>query len=94
MIGFGVFAGALALAALWLHPQGRGPDRPGGSAHLALLAVFTMPFLANATGWIFTEMGRQPWIVAPNPTGDGNDPLPDGRGGLAVRRHRDRRASR
>ena len=29
-----------------------------------------MPFLANLTGWIFTEMGRQPWIVAPNPTGD------------------------
>jgi cytochrome d ubiquinol oxidase subunit I len=28
-----------------------------------------MPFLANATGWIFTEMGRQPWIVAPNPAG-------------------------
>jgi cytochrome bd ubiquinol oxidase subunit I len=29
-----------------------------------------MPFLADATGWIFTEMGRQPWIVAPNPKGD------------------------
>ena len=22
-----------------------------------------MPFLANTTGWLFTEMGRQPWIV-------------------------------
>jgi cytochrome d ubiquinol oxidase subunit I len=21
------------------------------------------PFLANSTGWIFTEMGRQPWVV-------------------------------
>jgi cytochrome d ubiquinol oxidase subunit I len=30
------------------------------------------PFLANASGWIFTEMGRQPWMVAPNPTGDPN----------------------
>ena len=29
-----------------------------------------MPFLANSAGWVFTEMGRQPWIVAPNPTGD------------------------
>jgi cytochrome d ubiquinol oxidase subunit I len=28
-----------------------------------------MPFLANSFGWIFTEMGRQPWVVAPNPTG-------------------------
>jgi cytochrome d ubiquinol oxidase subunit I len=22
-----------------------------------------LPFMANATGWIFTEMGRQPWLV-------------------------------
>ena len=22
-----------------------------------------LPFIANATGWIFTEMGRQPWVV-------------------------------
>ena len=22
-----------------------------------------LPFLANASGWIFTEMGRQPWVV-------------------------------
>lgn len=28
------------------------------------------PFLANSAGWIFTEMGRQPWVVVPNPTGD------------------------
>ncbi|MCW2690368.1 MAG: cytochrome bd-type quinol oxidase, subunit 1, partial [Mycobacterium sp.] len=24
----------------------------------------------NTAGWVFTEMGRQPWIVVPNPTGD------------------------
>src|ERR1044072_6300407 len=24
-------------------------------------------FGANAAGWIFTEMGRQPFVVAPNP---------------------------
>ncbi|GGL99310.1 cytochrome ubiquinol oxidase subunit I [Streptomyces fumigatiscleroticus] len=30
-----------------------------------LLAVFTMgfPLIANSWGWIFTEMGRQPWVV-------------------------------
>jgi cytochrome d ubiquinol oxidase subunit I len=22
-----------------------------------------LPFLANTMGWIFTEMGRQPWVV-------------------------------
>jgi cytochrome d ubiquinol oxidase subunit I len=31
--------------------------------------VIATPFLANTFGWIFTEMGRQPWVVAPNPTG-------------------------
>jgi cytochrome d ubiquinol oxidase subunit I len=29
------------------------------------ISVFAivLPFLANSTGWIFTEMGRQPWVV-------------------------------
>jgi len=26
-------------------------------------AMIAAPFLANSTGWIFTEMGRQPWVV-------------------------------
>jgi cytochrome d ubiquinol oxidase subunit I len=36
-----------------------------------LLAVggILAPFAANSAGWIFTEMGRQPFVVAPNPTG-------------------------
>jgi cytochrome d ubiquinol oxidase subunit I len=38
----------------------------GGRLAIALIAT---PFLANTAGWIFTEMGRQPWVVAPNPTG-------------------------
>ena len=35
----------------------------------ATVAVILTPYLANTFGWIFTEMGRQPWVVAPNPTG-------------------------
>ncbi|MGO3796596.1 MAG: cytochrome ubiquinol oxidase subunit I [Pauljensenia sp.] len=31
----------------------------------ALLSI-PMPFLAGSFGWIFTEMGRQPWVVYPN----------------------------
>jgi cytochrome bd ubiquinol oxidase subunit I len=27
------------------------------------LPVMALPFLANSAGWIFTEMGRQPWVV-------------------------------
>ncbi len=68
MIGFGVFSAALALAGLWTTRKGASPvgKRFG---QLALIAL-PMPYLANFAGWIFTEMGRQPWIVAPNPTGD------------------------
>ena len=29
---------------------------------IALWAI-PLPFIANAMGWIFTEMGRQPWVV-------------------------------
>ncbi len=25
--------------------------------------AFLLPFLGNWTGWVFTEMGRQPWVV-------------------------------
>jgi cytochrome bd ubiquinol oxidase subunit I len=32
----------------------------------AAIALIVTPFLANTAGWIFTEMGRQPWVVAPN----------------------------
>jgi cytochrome bd ubiquinol oxidase subunit I len=30
--------------------------------HVAVYAI-ALPFFANAAGWIFTEMGRQPWVV-------------------------------
>jgi cytochrome d ubiquinol oxidase subunit I len=28
-----------------------------------MLWAIALPYIANTTGWIFTEMGRQPWIV-------------------------------
>ncbi|MGE3076126.1 MAG: cytochrome ubiquinol oxidase subunit I [Dehalococcoidia bacterium] len=66
MIGFGVLAAAVAAWGLWQTRKHRelGPL----ATSLAVLAIST-PFLANSFGWIFTEMGRQPWIVAPNPSG-------------------------
>jgi len=68
MIGFLAVPVAFALLALWLTRRGRIPDqRWFGWA--ALLTIPT-PFLANSAGWVFTEMGRQPWVVVPNPTGD------------------------
>ncbi len=63
MIGFAVFCGLLAVAALWLTRGKRVADAPW-LARLGIIAI-PMPFLGNAFGWIFTEMGRQPWIVHP-----------------------------
>lgn len=67
MIGFGAFSAALAAAGLWLTRKGRVTDNKWFE-RIALIAL-PMPFLANFFGWIFTEMGRQPWVVAPNPNG-------------------------
>ncbi|MFD6675764.1 cytochrome ubiquinol oxidase subunit I [Rhodococcus zopfii] len=67
MIGLGVGSLALALAGLWVTRGGRLPDQKW-FGWLSIAAIPT-PFLANSAGWIFTEMGRQPWVVHPNPTG-------------------------
>jgi cytochrome d ubiquinol oxidase subunit I len=67
MIGFGALAAFAAVVALWLTRRGTVPASRG----LMRLAVFGIlaPFGANAAGWVFTEMGRQPFVVAPTPTG-------------------------
>jgi cytochrome bd ubiquinol oxidase subunit I len=61
MILCGVLAAAIALLALWLLRR----QRLSKSKWLirAALAVPFLPLLGNSLGWIFTEMGRQPWIV-------------------------------
>jgi cytochrome d ubiquinol oxidase subunit I len=50
-------------------PAGTGttPVGPSGRWSRLLLLVIVwgaaLPYLANSAGWIFTEMGRQPWLV-------------------------------
>jgi len=67
MIGLGLLTVAIGLAGLWMSRRGRVPD----NRWFRLAAVLTVvaPFFANSFGWLFTEMGRQPWVVVPNPTG-------------------------
>ena len=67
MIGLAAFSAALCVAIFWFTRKGRAIDQPWMSK-LALVSL-PMPFLAASFGWIFTEMGRQPFVVAPNPTG-------------------------
>lgn len=71
MIGLGAGSAALAAATLWLLRRGRTVGHRW-FGRLGLLAIPT-PFLASAFGWIFTEMGRQPWVVVPNPNPSGVD---------------------
>jgi cytochrome d ubiquinol oxidase subunit I len=67
MIGFGALAAFAAAVALWLTRKGTVP-RPRWLMRLAVFGILA-PFAASSAGWIFTEMGRQPFVVAPNPTG-------------------------
>ncbi|MBM2622964.1 cytochrome ubiquinol oxidase subunit I [Actinoplanes sp. LDG1-06] len=61
MIGFGGLAMLVALAALWFTRGGRTPRNRW--LWLAAISSIGMPLAANSFGWIFTEMGRQPWTV-------------------------------
>ncbi|MEV0269063.1 cytochrome ubiquinol oxidase subunit I [Hamadaea sp. NPDC050747] len=61
MITFGALAGLVALWALWATRRGRTPR--GRWLRWAGLSLPLLPLAANSVGWIFTEMGRQPWIV-------------------------------
>jgi cytochrome d ubiquinol oxidase subunit I len=71
MITFGGLAAAAAAVALWLVRKGTVPDSKW-LMRLAVLGILA-PFGANSAGWIFTEMGRQPFVVAPNPDFGGID---------------------
>jgi cytochrome d ubiquinol oxidase subunit I len=61
MMGLGLLSALFALLAVWLARR----RRLVGNSWFGRLAIAAIaaPLLANSAGWIFTEMGRQPWIV-------------------------------
>jgi cytochrome d ubiquinol oxidase subunit I len=61
MIGFGLLAGLIALLGLWWTRRGRIPERRW--FWRVCTWSIALPILASSFGWIFTEMGRQPWAV-------------------------------
>ncbi len=61
MIGVGMLAALAALWVLWMFRKGRLPK--GTWWRRAAILLPLTPLLGNSFGWIFTEMGRQPWIV-------------------------------
>jgi len=60
MIGAGTLA---ALAALWFLWRMRKGGVPGRGAVAIAIGLPLLPLAANSFAWLFTEMGRQPWIV-------------------------------
>ena len=62
MIGFGMLTSALVAGRdCGCSAAGGFRDRRGSTGR----ALWTIPFplIANSFGWLFTEMGRQPWVV-------------------------------
>lgn len=71
MITLGALSALAAAVALWLTRKGTVP-KSKGVMRLAILGI-AAPFGANIAGWVFTEMGRQPFVVVPNPNPGGID---------------------
>ncbi|MGD9999501.1 MAG: cytochrome ubiquinol oxidase subunit I [Ilumatobacteraceae bacterium] len=66
MIGVGMLGAVGALWVLWKIRNGRWPTSRwlrGRWLTIVACGLPLAPLLGNSFGWIFTEMGRQPWIV-------------------------------
>jgi cytochrome bd ubiquinol oxidase subunit I len=61
MVGAGFLMMFLALLALYPILRGRSLSQSRVVQFLPFAII--LPYIANSTGWIFTEMGRQPWVV-------------------------------
>ena len=61
MMGAGFLTMLLAAWTLWATRRDRVPTARAWT--LVALATPLLPILANSFGWIFTETGRQPWVV-------------------------------
>ena len=64
MVGAGILLILLSVWGAWL-ARDNHLERLGESRWFRRAALWgiALPFISNTTGWIFTEIGRQPWIV-------------------------------
>jgi cytochrome d ubiquinol oxidase subunit I len=61
MIALGVLSFLVAAVGLWLTRKGE-LNLPKWTWNIAIWAA-PLPVLGISIGWLFTEMGRQPWLV-------------------------------
>jgi cytochrome d ubiquinol oxidase subunit I len=62
MMGLGLLVAAGASVILWVTRRTRRVQ-PGNWVTWLGVSIPLFAILANSFGWIFTEMGRQPWVV-------------------------------
>ena len=61
MVGLGtIFIGIMMLSAILLYRGGLFESRP---MLWVLLLAAPFPYIANTTGWMTAELGRQPWVI-------------------------------
>jgi cytochrome d ubiquinol oxidase subunit I len=63
MVGAGSLMFVLGLLGLFLTWRHQFNPGKGRWFLRILIPAILLPYLANSTGWILTEVGRQPWIV-------------------------------
>lgn len=61
MVGAGVLMFVLTLLGLWYY-RTKALEKRRWFLWVLMLTI-ALPYLANTTGWILAEVGRQPWIV-------------------------------
>lgn len=63
MVGSGVLMFLLGLGGLFLLFRQQFTNGKGKWLLRLFIPAIVLPYLANSTGWMLTEVGRQPWIV-------------------------------
>ena len=61
MLGCGFLLALFGVLGWWLNRKGKLEDSRRFLKFT--MPAASLPFIAAAAGWIFTEMGRQPWVV-------------------------------
>ncbi|MBZ0290131.1 MAG: cytochrome ubiquinol oxidase subunit I, partial [Anaerolineae bacterium] len=63
MVGAGMLMFILGAVGLFLVYRNHLANGTGKWLLRLLIPAIILPYLANSTGWMLTEVGRQPWIV-------------------------------
>lgn len=61
MVGLGFLMAFLVAISFWMWSRKKLEIK--SKWWLVFAATLFLPYIANSTGWILTEMGRQPWVV-------------------------------